>query len=128
MTSAADLVQEMARRFQAGDADGARALFSPAIRILQPASLPHGGTHEGREGMDRMAALFGEHWAREISDFRLVDGGDSAVQQTTQTWTSHRTGRSATVEVVELFMEAHGTIAQIQVFPQDTHVLLATLD
>jgi hypothetical protein len=49
------------------------------------------------------------------------------VQLTTQTWTSVATGRSATVEVVELLEVAGGQVRRIQVFPQDTHALLATL-
>jgi hypothetical protein len=51
-----------------------------------------------------------------------------AVQVTTQTWTAKPTGRSATVDVVELFSFADGLISQIRVFQQDTHLLLGTLD
>jgi uncharacterized protein len=50
------------------------------------------------------------------------------VQVTTQTWTAKRTGRSATVDVVELFSFAGGLISEIRVFQQDTYLLLATLD
>jgi hypothetical protein len=46
---------------------------------------------------------------------------------TTQTWTAKATGRSATVDVVELFEIADGRVRQIRVFQQDTHALLATL-
>lgn len=38
------------------------------------------------------------------------------------------TGRSATVDVVELFSFRDGMVSQIRVFQQDTHLLLATLD
>jgi ketosteroid isomerase-like protein len=125
----ADLVAEMARRFQAGDVDGAFALLHPDFRIQQPASLPHGGWHEGRAGMTAMGARFAEHWDRTIADARVVGGDDgSAVQVTTQTWTAKRTGRSATVDVVELFAVRDGQIVEIRVFQQDTHLLLATLD
>jgi uncharacterized protein len=50
------------------------------------------------------------------------------VQVTTQTWTAKATGRSATVDVVELFACAGGLITAIRVFPQDTARLLGTLD
>ena len=52
----------------------------------------------------------------------------TAVQVTTQTWTARATGRSATVDVVELFRVADGRIVEIRVFQQDTHALLATLE
>ena len=128
-TDAAALVVELGRRFRAGDRDGARALLHPDLRIEQPASLPHGGSHHGPDGMDAMGAAFAEHWDRTIgeADVRSCGDGDTAVQITTQTWTAKATGRSATVDVVELFRSVGGRIVEIRVFQQDTHALLATL-
>jgi uncharacterized protein len=128
---AVTVVDELGRRFRAGDRDGARALLHPDLRIEQPPSLPHGGTHHGPAGMDAMGAEFAEHWERTIGDADLRpwgDDGDAAVQVTTQTWTARATGRAATVDVVELFRVADGRIVEIRVFQQDTHALLATLD
>jgi uncharacterized protein len=128
MSNAADVVEELGRRFRAGDRDGARALLDPDLRIEQPASLPHGGWHHGPDGMDAMSAAFAEHWDRTIGPAEVLGCGDTAVQVTTQTWTARATGRSATVDVVELFRISGGRIAEIRVFQQDTHALLATLD
>ena len=119
------LVNEMARRFGAGDRDGAFALLHPDFRLQQPASLPHGGWHDGRDGMvadGRRPSR--QHWDRTITDPRILGCGDAVVQVTTQTWTAKATGRSATVDVVELFAFADGQIAEIRVFQQDTHLLL----
>lgn len=127
MTEAADVVRELARRFAAGDRDGAFALLHPRFRIQQPASLPHGGWHDGRDGMVAMSATFAEHWDRAITDPRISGCDDTVVQVTTQTWTAKTTGRSATVDVVELFDVVDGQITQIRVFQQDTALLLATL-
>jgi ketosteroid isomerase-like protein len=129
MGDAAEIVQELGRRFRAGDRAGARALLHPELRIEQPASLPHGGWHHGPDGMDAMGARFAPHWDRTIGEAEVTGcGSDRAVQLTTQTWTSKATGRSATVDVVELFRIADGQITEIRVFQQDTHLLLATLD
>jgi ketosteroid isomerase-like protein len=124
----ADIVAELARRFQAGDSAGAFGLFHPGIRIEQPASLPHGGWHRGHEGVAAMGAAFGRVWSRSIDSPRILGCGESVVQVTTQTWTARATGRSATVDVVELFSFRDGLVAEIRVFQQDTHLLLATLD
>jgi ketosteroid isomerase-like protein len=121
------LVQEMARRFQSGDMDGAYALFHPSFRIQQPDSLPHGGWHDGPAGMAAMAQEFARHWIRTVGPPSIFGGGETVVQITTQSWTSKETGRSATVDVVELFSFADGAIAEIRVFQQDTAALLATL-
>jgi ketosteroid isomerase-like protein len=124
----ADIVAELARRFQAGDSAGAFGLFHPGIRIEQPASLPHGGWHRGHQGVTAMGAAFGRVWSRSIAGPRILGCGESVVQVTTQTWTAHATGRSATVDVVELFSFRDGLVSEIRVFQQDTHLLLATLD
>lgn len=122
------MMAELARRFAAGDREGAAAIFHPQIRIQQPESLPHGGWHQGKAGLAEMGAAFGEHWTRVISDPRIIDGGDDLVQVTTQTWTAKATGRSVTVDVVELFSFRDDLVAEIRVFQQDTAALLATLE
>jgi ketosteroid isomerase-like protein len=124
----AAVVEELARRFGAGDHDGARALFHPDLHIEQPASLPHGGSHHGLDGMAAMGAAFAQHWERTITDPRILGCGPTVVQVTTQTWTAKTTGRSATVDVVELFALTDGRISEIRVFQQDTALLLSTLD
>jgi ketosteroid isomerase-like protein len=121
------VVQELARRFEVGDRAGAAKLFHSDFRIEQPASLPHGGWHHGATGMANMGAAFDEHWNRTIDDPRIHGCGELVVQITTQTWTAKKTGRSATVDVVELFSFTDGLISEIRVFQQDTHLLLATL-
>ena len=108
--------------------DEARTCFHPSFRIQQPASLPHGGWHEGFEAFGRMAATFGEHWTRTFDpEFRISGDDQLVVQVTTQTWTSKATGKEATVDVVELFSFTDGLISEIKVFQQDTHALLETL-
>jgi ketosteroid isomerase-like protein len=123
-----ELVEELARRFTAGDRAGAFALFHPDIRVEQPASLPHRGWHEGLDGVARMGEQFGRYWDRTIENPRIFGCGQTVVQLTTQTWTAKATGRQATVDVVELFGFADSLISEIRVFQQDTHLLLGTLD
>ncbi|HEX9033753.1 MAG TPA: nuclear transport factor 2 family protein [Streptosporangiaceae bacterium] len=126
-SSGVAIVTELARRFQAGDGAGARQLFHPDIRIEQPASLPHGGWHNGHDGVARMGTIFGSFWQRSIGSPRILGCGDCVVQVTTQTWTAMASGRSATVDVVELFSFSGGLVSEIRVFQQDTHALLETL-
>jgi ketosteroid isomerase-like protein len=119
------VVEELSRRFLAGDGAGAMALFAPDITIEQPSSLPHGGTHRGHAGVGAMGKLFGEHWSRTVSAPDIRGWGEQVIQVTSQTWTSVATGRSATVDVVELMTVADGLVRSIRVFPRDTASLLA---
>ena len=127
-SSGTGVITELAKRFMAGDGAGAFALFHDDIRIEQPASLPHGGWHEGKDGMAAMGAVFGQYWTRVIEDPRIFGQDDRVVQVTTQTWTAKSTGRTATMDVVELFVVTGGLVSEIRVFQHDTHALLATLD
>ena len=75
-----------------------------------------------------MGAIFGRFWERSIGSPRRLGCGESVVQVTTQTWTARASGRSATVDVVELFSISDGLVSEIRVFQQDTHLLLETLN
>src|SRR5262245_43509519 len=97
------IVEELARRFRAGDLDSAFALYHPHVRIEQPASLPHGGLHEGHDGIRAMGALFAQYWTRTISvPQRTACEDGRVVQITRQTWMAKATGQSASMDVVEL--------------------------
>jgi uncharacterized protein len=126
--SGPELVAELRAAFGAADPERIAAILHDDFEIEQPASLPHGGRHLGMAGMAEMGARFAEHWERTIGPPVVHDGGDVVVQVTTQTWTSRATGRSATVDVVELISVADDRIRGIRVFQQDTALLLATLD
>jgi len=78
--------------------------------------------------MASMGAVFGQYWTRVIEDPRIFGCDGRVVQLTTQTWTAKSTGRSATVDVVELFRVSGGQVTEIRVFQQDAHALLATLE
>lgn len=126
--SAAAVVADLRSAFAAGDPDRIQAVLHPDFEIEQPDSLPHGGTYRGAAGMGEMGTRFAEHWNRTIDGLVDWDCGDTVVQLTTQAWTSKATGRSATVDVVELITVTDGRIRSIRVFQQDTHLLLGTLD
>jgi hypothetical protein len=75
-----------------------------------------------------MGSIFARFWERSIANPRILGCGESVVQVTTQTWTARGSGRSATVDVVELISISEGLVSEIRVFQQDTHLLLETLN
>lgn len=126
--SGLSIVSELARLFAAGDFNAAFALYHPQIRIEQPSSLPHGGVHLGRDGVRAMGAIFAKYWTRTISEPTRTACADGRVLQlTSQTFTAKSTGRSASMDVVEIFSFQGNAVAEIRVFQHDTQRLLATL-
>jgi uncharacterized protein len=123
-----ELFDDLQKAFATGDQEALGRVLHPDFEIEQPASLPHGGRHRGLAGMAAMGRAFAEHWDRTIDAPVVRDAGDVVIQVTTQRWTAKATGRSATVDVVELVSFADERIREIRVFQQDTHALLATLD
>jgi ketosteroid isomerase-like protein len=126
--SGLEILDELGRRFRAGALESAFALYHPRIRIEQPASLPHGGVHEGHNAVRVMGALFAQFWTRTISEPHRTACADGRVLQiTAQTWTATGTGRSVSMDVVELFSFQDDLVSEIRVFQHDTHRLLETL-
>ena len=123
------IVEELGRRFRAGQLGAAFELYHPQIRIEQPVSLPHGGVHQGHAAVRDMGALFAKYWTRAISEpYRTSCTDGHVLQITQQTWTAITTNKSATVDVIELIAFQDDTISEIRVFQQDTQLLMATLE
>ena len=123
-----ELLEELSRRFRAGEMGAAFELYHPRVRIEQPASLPHGGVHEGHAAVRDMGSIFAMYWTRTISEpYRTSCSDGRVLQITQQTWTARSTGKSASMDVLELIAFAEDLIAEIRVFQQDTQRLLDTL-
>ena len=76
-----------------------------------------------------MGAKFAEYWTRTIpGPTRTACADGRVLQVTTQTWTAKSTGRSASMDVLELFSFSAGLVTEIRVLQHDTQRLLATLD
>jgi hypothetical protein len=66
-----------------------------------------------------MGAMARRYWERSIGSPRIFGCGELVVQATTQTWTARASGRSAPVDVVELFPFTDGLVSEIRVFDQE---------
>jgi ketosteroid isomerase-like protein len=96
--------------------------------IVEPDSLPYGGTHRGVDGyvslMRQIGGLF--ELAFEPQGLYAVD--DTTVLLRMQvSFTARSTGRSITLRVVEVLEVAEGRVRRSEVFLADTAALLDTL-
>jgi ketosteroid isomerase-like protein len=125
---------ELLQRRVAGDSsEGALVpllqLLDPDVEMIQPPSLPHGGTHRGHDGVRAMAATMRDHWALKFDIDRIWDlpENDTLFVRVIMEWTAHSTGRSARFPALELVEFREGRVLRAEIFVQDTSQILATL-
>src|SRR5262245_57180166 len=113
--------------FSSGDRDSPARVMQRDVVVVQPASMPFGGTFRGIEGVYTMLDRMGEHWTRRWNWVHRHPCGCFVVNHEEVVWTAVATGRGVALETVSLYRFRDGKIARIDVFTQDTAALLATL-
>ncbi len=103
--------------------------FTPDFEIVEPPSLPHGGVYKGREAWLQMHATMRSLWQQKVWVEHVWDlpEDDIIVLYSTMEWTANATGRTARFPAVELLRFRDGRIAKVEMFLQDTKVILDTL-
>lgn len=104
------------------------AVLTEDFVIVEPDSLPYGGSHHGAAGygalMKKIGALF--ELAFEPEGLHAVCD-NMVMLRMNVTFVSRSTGRKVRLPVVELFTLRAGRIARGEVFLFDTAALLGTL-
>ncbi|MGZ4305737.1 MAG: nuclear transport factor 2 family protein [Solirubrobacteraceae bacterium] len=98
------------------------------FEIVEPDSLPYGGTHHGLNGyralMEQITTLF--ELAFDPPGLYALDETTVVVRMNV-TFTARSTGRSVKLSVVEVLTVVRGRVRRSEVFLADTAALLATL-
>lgn len=104
-------------------------VFADDIVLIEPASLPHGGRHEGLVAFEAVQAGMRALWDQRIEGAEWWRCGEDRVAlRIVIRWTAHATGRSVELPMIDLMTFRDGFIAEIEVFLHDTTALLTTLD
>ena len=96
------------------------ALLHPEIRISLPASLPHGGSYQGKEGARQLREKLLAAW----SDFRvdilehLV--ADSVITMIRVKAVAKATGRDVDMKIAEFWRFRDGQVAELSAYYFDT--------
>ncbi|MEZ0366020.1 nuclear transport factor 2 family protein [Mycobacterium sp. pUA109] len=126
--SAADVVKQAIAAILAADIEGLASVLHPDVEATEPASLPYGGTYQGREAFleGLMPALVGPFELDPLNP-RYFEGDGSAAVQMDLKFTSRRTGKQLTMPYVEVYEIHSGLIQRLTVYPQDTATLATFL-
>lgn len=108
--------------------DALEDILDERFTILEPDSLPYGGSHPGVAGyvalMQRIDELF--ELVFEPEGIYALDNANVLLRMQV-TFPARRTRRSVRLRVVELLEVCGGRVRRSEVFPADTAALLDTL-
>lgn len=98
--------------------------------LVEPPSLPHGGTHRGKEQWLKVHEIMRSLWQQKVHIEHLweVPEDDVILLHTTMEWTAVTTGKTVTFPAIEVLKFRDGKIAGVDMFLQDTKVILDTLE
>jgi len=106
------------------------AAYTPDFEVVEPPSLPYGGVHKGADAWLKMHATMRSLWQQKvwIDHIWEVPEEDIIILSTTMEWTANSTGRSARFPAIELLRFRDARICRVELFLQDTKVILDTLE
>ena len=108
--------------------DQLHSVLAEDFVIIEPDSLPYGGSYHGVDGYSALMKKIGAHFELTFEPEGLHAVGDNMVMlRMNVTFAARSTGRRVRIPVVELFTMRAGRIARSEVFLFDTAALLATL-
>lgn len=104
--------------------------FTPDFEVVEPPSLPQGGVHKGRDAWLKLHELMRSLWVQKVMPQHIWDlpEQDLIVLYSTMEWTANATGRTVTFPAIELLHFRDGLICKVEMFLQDTKVILDTLE
>jgi uncharacterized protein len=104
--------------------------FTPDFEIVEPPSLPHGGVWKGIDNWLKMHEDMRARWQQKVFVEHVweVPEDDAIILYSTMEWTANATGRTARFPAVEVLRFRDGRVAKVEMFLQDTKVVLDTLE
>jgi hypothetical protein len=109
---------------------GARSqrYMSPALRVVEPQSLPYGGVFQGAKQLAEFESIFFETWSHHrCSVQRYAQNADCVAAYLDLELISRATGRTIRTRVAEWWRLEAGQVTDIEVFYEDTAAVLAAI-
>jgi ketosteroid isomerase-like protein len=121
----ASVVQAFHDAMRSQDQAALDATLSDNIVIVQPQSLPYGGTTTSRnEFYERVYGYGSQRASFHLQTSEVFGDGDRLAGHFTATWTAHGSGETFLLNQAELYEVANGAISKVEVFQDDTPGLI----
>ena len=124
--SPAQVVRGLYDALGKGDVPGVLAKLDPEVIVDEPAQLPYGGVHRGREVfVQSILGAMMSYADVAITDAEVFEGPAGVVGTLTGTLTAHSTGEEFPLTMVEIHQVEDGTVRKIDVYTKNPHELAA---
>lgn len=124
--TAADVVRGLYDALAQGDVPALLARLDPDVIVDEPAQLPYGGAHQGRDVFVQsiLGAMMG-YAEVAITAADVFDGPAGVVGVLTGILTAHTTREQFPLTMVEIHQVGDGLIRKIDVYTKNPHELAA---
>ncbi|GAA1631687.1 nuclear transport factor 2 family protein [Actinoplanes couchii] len=124
--SAADVVRALYDALGRGDVPGLLARLDPDVIVDEPARLPYGGVHRGRDVFVQsiLGAMMG-YAEVAITAAEVYEGPAGVVGTLTGELVAHTTGERFPLVMVEIHRVAGGVVREIDVYTKNPDELAA---
>ena len=124
--SPAQVVRGLYDALGKGDVPGVLAKLDPEVIVDEPAQLPYGGVHRGREVfVQSILGAMMSYADVAITDAEVFEGPAGVIGTLTGTLTAHTTGEEFPLTMVEIHQVEDGTVRKIDVYTKNPHELAA---
>ena len=124
--SPAQVVRGLYDALGKGDVPAVLAKLDPEVIVDEPAQLPYGGVHRGREVfVQSILGAMMSYADVAITDAEVFEGPAGVVGTLTGTLTAHSTGEEFPLTMVEIHQVEDGTVRKIDVYTKNPHELAA---
>ena len=125
----ASVVQAFHDAMRSMDQAALVASLSKDLVVVEPSSLPYGGTTKSRdEFFGKVVGYTDQRASFRIETSEVFGDGDRLAGHFTATFTAHSSGETFLLDQTELYEAANGVITKVEVFQHDTPALIEFLD
>lgn len=119
------VVQAFYEAMRSMDPAALAASFSDAVVVVEPPSLPYGGTTTSRdEFFEKVLGYTNQRASFQVETSEVFGDGGRLAGHFTATFTAHGSGETFLLDQAELYEVTDGAISKVEVFQSDTPALI----
>ena len=126
--STEQIIDQLFTAGEQGDMDRMIELTHPECVIREPETLPYGGTYTGKEAFPKLFGDVLDTWDVFEFDRKRVITEDNTAMVLIDLHAGVDSGDSVRSQIIELYHLEDGLVKEVEIFYQDTALLLDALE